>query len=140
MKMHHVGLSVADIDKSIAFYELLGMEKVCEVFRFEGPQFSKVMGLENAQGRMGLVRKGDVQLELFEFANPSPRPKARDCPVADHGYTHFGFEVDDIEATYERLLAAGAQFHAPVTTFPGGMKATYGRDPDGNVFEIMQQS
>jgi hypothetical protein len=31
------------------------------------------------------------------------------------------------------------RFHCPVTTFSSGMKAAYGRDPDGNVFEIMER-
>jgi hypothetical protein len=38
----------------------------------------------------------------------------------------------------ERLRAAGVRFHSPVTTFPSGIKATYGRDPDGNVFEMLE--
>lgn len=140
MKMSHVGISVADIDCSIAFYrDMFGMEQACEVFPFGGPDFALVMGLAGASGRMCMITGGDVALELFEFAEPQPRAQDPTYPVADHGLSHFGFEVEDIEATYDRLVAAGVVFHCPVTTFPSGMKATYGRDPDGNVFEIMER-
>jgi catechol 2,3-dioxygenase-like lactoylglutathione lyase family enzyme len=140
VKMSHVGLSVADIDRSIAFYrDMFGMEQACEVFPFGGPQFASVLGLSCASGRMCMITGGDVALELFEFAQPEPGKQDPNHPVADHGSSHFGFEVDDIEAVHPRLAAAGVAFHAPVTTFAGGMKATYGRDPDGNVFEIMER-
>jgi catechol 2,3-dioxygenase-like lactoylglutathione lyase family enzyme len=140
MKMNHVGVSVVDLDRSIAFYrEMFGMEPAMEIMPFGGPQFSGVMGLPGAHGRMCMITGGDVALELFEFAEPAPRAKAADYPVADHGYSHFGFEVEDIEAVYARLNAAGVRFHCPVTTFPGGMKAAYGRDLDGNVFEILER-
>ena len=140
MRMHHVAISVVDIERSIGFYrEMFGMEPRTPVFPFGGEAMSEVMGLQDASGRMCVIANGTVQLELFEFAHPAPRPKDPDYPVADHGYTHFGFEVDDIMATFERLSAAGVRFHCPITTFPGGMMATYGRDPDGNVFELLEQ-
>jgi catechol 2,3-dioxygenase-like lactoylglutathione lyase family enzyme len=140
MKMSHVGISVADIDRSIAFYrEMFGMEQACDVFAFDGPRFSAVMGLPQASGRMCMITGGDVALELFEFAAPEPEAQDPAYPVANHGISHFGFEVEDIEAVHARLSAAGVTLHAPVTTFASGMKATYGRDPDGNVFEIMER-
>ena len=138
MKFSHVGISVTDIDRSIAFYrDLFGMEQLCEVFPFGGEQFETIMDIPGVQGRMCMIGKGTLQLELFEFANS--RPKDPEYPVSDRGYSHFGFEVEDIAATYEKLRAADVRIHSPVITFMGGgMKAAYCRDPDGNVFEIME--
>ncbi len=87
---------------------------------------------------MCVVTQGSLKLELFEFANPSPACKDPNHSIGDRGISHFGIEVTAIEATYERLVAAGVRFHCPVETFPGGVKATYGRDPDGNVFELLE--
>lgn len=136
--MNHVGISVANLERAIAFYrDAFGMELATE-FDFGGPQFSSVMGLEGATGRIGVVRKGGLMLELFEFANPKPQAKDDAYPVSDHGISHFGVDVEDIEGVYARLVAQGVRFHCPVTTFPSGMKATYGRDMDGNVFELLE--
>lgn len=138
---HHVGVSVVDIDRSIGFYrDLLGMEQACEVFPFEGPLYEQIMALPAPKGRMCVMAKNGLQLELFEFSHPKPGAKDANYPVADHGLTHFGVEVDDIDAAFARLTAAGVRFHAPVLQFPGGMKAAYGRDPDGNVFELLERS
>jgi catechol 2,3-dioxygenase-like lactoylglutathione lyase family enzyme len=139
MKMNHVGLSVGNVDAAVAFYcDNFGMEKLSPIFPFGGPDFSSVMGLQDASGRMCMVANDTVRIELFEFANPVPKPKDQDYPVADHGYSHFGIDVEGIEDVFAKLSAAGVRFHCPVTTFSSGMKAAYGRDPDGNVFEIME--
>lgn len=136
--IHHVGISVQQLDRAVAFYrDKLGMELVTD-FAFSGSDYSSVMGLARAAGRMGVMRKGSLMLELFEFAQPNPRRKDNHHSVADCGITHFGFEVKNIEALYERLVAEGVRFHCPVTTFPSGMKAAYGRDMDGNVFEMLE--
>jgi catechol 2,3-dioxygenase-like lactoylglutathione lyase family enzyme len=44
MRMNHVGISVSNIDRTVAFYR--------DMFPFGGPDFSAVMGLDAAQGRM----------------------------------------------------------------------------------------
>lgn len=138
MKFSHVGISVTDIERSIAFYrEMLGLEQLCEVFPFGGEQFETIMDIPGVTGRMCMIGKGTLNLELFEFAGS--KAKDPEYPVSDRGYSHFGVEVDDIAATYERLRAANVRLHSPVITFMGGgMKAAYCRDPDGNVFEIME--
>ena len=58
-------------------------------------------------------------------------------PVCDHGITHIAFEVDDLDAEYDRLKAAGMRFHCPPQNL-GVSRVTYGRDPDGNVLELWQ--
>ena len=102
--------------------------------------YEKIMALEGAKGRACLLKKGDLQLELFEFSHPSPRPKDPKYPVSDHGISHFCIEVAGIDGVFQRLRTAGVAFHCPPLNFFGKAKATYGRDPDGNVFELLELS
>lgn len=138
MRFSHVGISVSDIERSIAFYhDMLGMEQLCEVFPFGGEQFEAIMDIPGVTGRMCMIGKGNLNLELFEFTGS--KAKDPEYPVSDRGISHFGVEVDDIAETYEKLRAAGTRIHSPVITFnQGSMQATYCRDPDGNVFEILE--
>jgi catechol 2,3-dioxygenase-like lactoylglutathione lyase family enzyme len=140
MKFNHVGISVTDLDRSIAFYrEMFGMEPLGDPFPFSGPQFSEIMDITEVEGRMCMIAGGSVWLELFEFSNPVGKAKDANYPVSDRGISHFGLTVDDIHATYDKLKAAGVPIHGHLQTFSGGgMRAAYCRDPDGNVFEIMQ--
>ena len=137
---HHIAISVTDIERSIDFYKSwFEMEQACPVFPIGGPQYDSVLALAGVQGKMCVMVKAGFHLELFEFAQPKPAAKDLNYSVADRGLTHFGVEVVDIEGTWNRMQAAGVRFHSPVTQFPGGMKAAYGRDPDGNVFELLER-
>ena len=140
MKFNHVGISVTDLDRSIAFYrEMFGMELLGEPFPFGGAQIAEIMDIPDVEGRMCMIAGGNLWLELFEFSKPVGKAKDLNYPVSDRGYSHFGMTVEDVQATYDKLKAAGVRIHGRLQTFAGGgIRAAYCRDPDGNVFEIMQ--
>jgi catechol 2,3-dioxygenase-like lactoylglutathione lyase family enzyme len=136
---YHVGMSVVDLDRSVNFYQdLFGMQIVIAPKPFSGGIYPTIMALEGASGRLAIVQGGTLQLELFEFTHPTPRPSTPDRPVSDHGISHFCIQVEDLEREYQRLKAAGVHFHCPPQNHRGAVLATYGRDPDGNVFELVQ--
>ncbi|MBW4840742.1 MAG: VOC family protein [Paenibacillaceae bacterium] len=45
----------------------------------------------------------------------------------------LGFNVEDVDAEYERLKALDVEFVAPPTTYPWGARSMHFRDPDGNI-------
>ena len=138
--LNHVGVSVASLARSIPFYrDLLGMEVIRER-EFSGDPYEKILGLIGARGKLAILQAGTMRIELFEFFHPTPKPAEHLRPVCDHGITHFCIEVSDVEQEYERLSGAGVSFHCPPIEFSGVAKATYGRDPDGNVFELLERS
>lgn len=139
MRFNHIALSVANLERSIDFYrEHFGMEKMIEPFPFEGEWYERIMAVNDPQGRMTMIGRNGLALELFEFHNPDQGEQDPDRPVSKRGITHFGIEVDDIDEAYARMLAAGVRFHCPVQTFGTTTKAFYARDPDGNVFELVE--
>lgn len=48
------------------------------------------------------------------------------------------FEVEDVDAEYERLLSAGVAFDSPPVTYPWGWRAIGFKDPDGNHIDFVQ--
>ena len=63
---------------------------------------------------------------------PVPRP----CDV---GIRHICFDVTDIDAEYQRLVAAGVPFiSAPQLMANNTVKAVYARDPDNNIVELQE--
>lgn len=139
MKLNHIAISTPDIQRSLKFYsDLLGFSITYDSM-FYPEKIDLITNLNNAKGRVVMVSKDDLAIELFEFASPKPHPMSPQRPVCDHGITHLCLEVDNIEEEYRRLSSQGVIFHCPPQTF-GTAKATYGRDPDGNVIEFLQLS
>ena len=142
MGIDHVAISVAVMERALEFYrDLLGLGVVTDG-RFSDERSRQLMQLPLASGRVVLLKHpgSDFAVELFEFAAPSPRPIDGERRVCDHGISHFCLRVCDIDAEYARLVAKGVHFHSAPITFPSGARSVYGRDPDGNVFEIVERS
>ncbi len=137
--IHHTAISTVDLERSLAFYsDVLGFELVMDFSWPEGTaNMNATHALPETAGRVVLLKAGNAMLELFQFATPTPKPVDPNRPLCDHGITHLCIDVDDIDAEYARLEAAGMRFHCPPVDY-GSVKTTYGRDPDGNVIELQE--
>jgi catechol 2,3-dioxygenase-like lactoylglutathione lyase family enzyme len=93
--------------------------------------------LRETAGRVVILRCGNAMLELFEYTTPTPTPADPARRLCDHGLTHLCLDVDDLDAEFRRLSAAGVEFHCPPVDY-GSVKCTYLRDPDGNVVELQE--
>lgn len=142
--IHHVAISTPDLDRLIAFYrDVIGMDLV-KVTGWErgSDEVDTIVGLPGSSARVAKLKLGNAYLELFQYLTPEGESQDPDRPVNNHGYTHFCLDVVDIDAEYERLSTAGMRFHCPpppaTKQGPGAQRATYGRDPDGNVIELQE--
>lgn len=138
--INHAAISTANLDRLLRFYrDLLGARVVFETSWPVGTQMlDDITGLKDSSARVVMIAFGETQIELFQFATPAPAPVDPKRPVCDHGITHLCFNVTDIDVEYQRLAAAGTVFHCPPQQAGPGVRTTYGRDPDGNVFELLE--
>lgn len=135
----HVALSVANMEKSLSFYcDLLGLK----VIRMIEPDLEiglgNVVGIPNCLARITHLRIGSTMLELFEYQKPRGNPISKDFTQAGHGYTHIGFESDDIQDDYARLKEWGVTFINKPVEFRPGVWIVYLYGPDGEVCELRQ--
>jgi catechol 2,3-dioxygenase-like lactoylglutathione lyase family enzyme len=140
----HTGLTVRDLDRSLAFYrDTLGMETVFEQEK-EGGYLAAIVGYPGAHVRMAhLAFPGDRhRLELFQYLEPEPRGEPGE--PRDVGITHVCLLVDDIAALHARLRAGGIAFYSDPVVVDTGANAggigVYVRDPDGITLELFQRS
>jgi catechol 2,3-dioxygenase-like lactoylglutathione lyase family enzyme len=139
--IHHVAISTPDMERSVKFYrDVLGFEQ-----RFEGSwdkgdkETDRIQGLKDSSANLTMLQSHSIFIEIFEFLSPEPKPGDPNRPACDHGLTHICLEVDDIEAEIQRLTEAGMRFHGRFRDATDlGVKATYGRDPDGNIIELLE--
>lgn len=136
--LHHVGIAVMNPSAMLGFYrDLLGFEVVAEGSWDASARNDALTGLNGSAARYFVLRRGHTYIELFAYSAPPPEPGDPDRPVCNAGITHLCLAVDDIEKEYSRLSSAGVRFHTEPGP-PGAFRATYGRDPEGNVFELIQ--
>lgn len=134
----HIALVSAEIDRSVEFYtNLLGFKPNRRSNKAAGPTFDEVTDYDDVHIRAAWFDLGNMSLELWEFVNPvTPAPSAP-VPFERIGYTKFAFEVSDIEKDYRRLVESGVRFLSePVQTSES--IEVYSRDPDGNLFSLIQ--
>lgn len=142
--VHHVAISCRNIQLLIEFYrDQLDFDLVMETEWQAGTDFGaeadRVIGIKDSASKVAMLSKGGAIVELFEYSAPPPKPVSPEWRVCDHGYTHICLEVEDLTAEYERLGGVGMSFHAPPPADAvNGVKAIYGRDPEGNVIELLE--
>lgn len=138
--VHHTAISTGDLERSVAFYrDLLGFREVSSFGWERGAEAAdRITGLRDSAARVALLRLDNAFIELFQFEAPAPKAGDPKRPVCDHGITHLCVEVTDIDDEYRRLRAAGMTFHTEPIDAGVGARATYGRDPDGNVVELLE--
>lgn len=127
-RLHHASITTPDIDRLSLFY--------CQQFGFERVMEVAWAGDNPTAVKMVMLKAEKVFLELFKFAHPIGASGQSERPVCDVGITHIC--VGDVETDYARLVAAGMSFNCPPQHVPGLRTATYGRDPGGNIVELMQ--
>ena len=133
----HVGISVSNLDRSVAFYrDAFGMEVVAAK-SFGGELYERLLALRGVKGRVATLEGHNLQIELFEFRIPEPGRGIANPPLSELGISHFCLLVDDIDVEYQRLRERGVIFHSPPTGDEAA-KAVFARDPDGNAFELIE--
>jgi lactoylglutathione lyase len=114
----HVGIRVADLARSRAFYELLGFEFVAGPI---GPE--PVAILKHPNG---------VEINLILNAKDPKAPNIlMDVPEKHPGYTHIALAIKNVAATKAALEKAGIALSGT-----RGEAAVFVRDPDRNVIEL----
>jgi glyoxylase I family protein len=137
--VHHTNIATGDLDRLLAFYrDLLGFEVLVDDEWDPGNEVAdRIIGLDGTSVRMVMLKAGNTYIEVMEYRNPVGRANEPGRPACDQGLVHLCFDVTDIGAEYERLRANGVPFHCP-PQLTGELYSTYGRDPDGNIFELQE--
>ena len=118
MKYLHTMVRVSDLDASLAFYKLLGLDELKRTDS-EAGRFTLVF----------LAVPGDeaAQVELTHNWDPEGYTGGRN-------FGHLAYAVDDIYATCARLAAGGVTINRP----PRDGRMAFVRSPDGISVELLQ--
>jgi catechol 2,3-dioxygenase-like lactoylglutathione lyase family enzyme len=141
--LHHICLTVSDLDRSVEFYrDLLGMTFVGqrETEADYVSQQTGYPGLRLAVASFTINPTSEEIINLVQYMTQSGQPS--DQATNRPGNSHVCAFVDDIDAAYRELRAKGVSFQSePVAITSGpneGGFVVYLHDPDGYTIELFQ--
>ncbi|MFZ5827953.1 MAG: VOC family protein [Bacillota bacterium] len=117
MQVHHIGIMVSDIERSIGWYQrVLGLELV------DRRQLGETL--------LAFLSTGNTQIELIQKGGSY---------AANGVVNHVAFAVEDLAAEMARLREAGVSFEErwPRQVWDGGQIAFFA-GPDGETLELFQ--
>lgn len=125
MGFHHIALKSTNLERSLKFYNALGLK---EKNRW-GKNENKVVMLEFGNGDC---------LEIFAGGEESRG--------IDKRFYHIAFCADDVDSAYKNAIAAGAKPKAaPATVSPSNavkrftMRIAFVYGPDGEIIEFFKE-
>ena len=142
--LHHLGLTVADIERSIRFYrDVLGMTLIRRRPQVDSDYVALQTGYPGVVLNVASFKvtpDGLQSLEIVQYMNHAGLPveTAGNRP----GASHLCLTVDDLPACHADLKAKGVRFKSePVKITAGpntGGLVVYFYDPDGYMLELFQ--
>ncbi|MCL9816174.1 VOC family protein [Natronocalculus amylovorans] len=132
---HHVGVTVTDLERSIAFYQSLFGFAVSARFSVSGEAFETAVAVPDARADFAHLDADGIRLELVSYT-PSGADRL-DSQLNDAGAVHIGFSVTDLDRFYTELPADVEPLSEPQTT-ETGTSILFLRDPDGTLIEVLE--
>jgi len=123
-RFHHVHLICSDLEKMINFFTETFGAKLIERKKF-GCANGATLGLNGTNIYFRVAREDDNIV--------------KDPSVATYGFHHIGFEVDDLEATYQDLSGKECIFSLPPKNV-GGHSFAFLKGPDNISIELLQSN
>jgi catechol 2,3-dioxygenase-like lactoylglutathione lyase family enzyme len=131
-KFVHTGLVVEDLEETVRFLTLLGLD--CgEPGRFGGGWIDRIIGLDDVTVELVMARgpDGEDVFEVVRFRSPAAGPHEPAPAPNRPGLRHVAFQVDDVRAVVDRVRAAGWDTIGEIVDYEGVFLLCYVRGPEG---------
>jgi catechol 2,3-dioxygenase-like lactoylglutathione lyase family enzyme len=139
--IHHVSVTVSDIDNTIGFYRKAVPYVLVKRHRVSASKFDRTLvGRRKGEVEIALVETPTTFVQLVDF-DPEAKAKPSARPVIGPGYTHICFQSPSTDPAVRRFMAAGLANISRFGREDGvdiggyGVRYAYGRDPDGIMIE-----
>ena len=125
MRIHHVAISVKNLEETINFYkEYFGFE---EINRFTKPNWT---------GKSAIIKLKEMQIEAFQFEDHKQnKDDMNDKKII--GIKHIAIQVKSVQKKYEELKSKGLDIDKPKKGTTCKMYC-FLKDPNGIPLELYE--
>ena len=136
--INHVGLSVSDLQASVAFYTAATTLEMEDETAFSNTTAEKASGFNNEPVARVALKGPNGQLELSQYESSLAGP-AEEIPFQGPGVTHVCYQSPTTVDVYSKFRSLGAtpvsRGTEPIDLGGYGVYYAYERDADGIMFE-----
>jgi catechol 2,3-dioxygenase-like lactoylglutathione lyase family enzyme len=141
---HHIGITVASLEKALAFWESFLEKPARWTTVLNRPYLGRIVGYPGVSIKAAFVDLPDgVVIELLDYHHVKERVANPDA-TANPGSQHFCVRVEDAQAAWAHAVSCGARpvsSEGPIEIDGGpneGARVAYLRIHDGVTLEIFQ--
>jgi catechol 2,3-dioxygenase-like lactoylglutathione lyase family enzyme len=140
--IYHINVNTTDIERSRAFYELLGFQLLEEFGQAGEADLDRGLGLPYTDTKayfMGFGRRFETVIDLVEWK--TPRAEGDALKIYDIGMPRMALRVKQVDKLYEKLRAKGVEFVSEPQTLnflKREARFVCCKDPDGLIIEFVE--
>ncbi len=138
---NHMTIAVNEVEPAKEFLSLLGFEET-ERKIISGPVMEDYLDVPGIEAEhVTMVLKGCdpyFDIQLLRYIKPAPTQNEHVRDLTTIGYNHLCFAVEDLDATLEKLTAAGVKMRNKAMEFRD-YKMAFIWGPEGVTLELVQK-
>jgi len=139
--IQQVGVGVRDAESAFTWYRRhFGMDVPIFKDRATATLMTRYTG-NQAHDRyaiLALNMKGGGGLEIWQYTSREPQAPAAKPVLGDLGIFAVKLKVSDVEKAHQHVSSLSASQVSPVRKGPDGRKHFFTKDPDGNLFQLIE--
>ncbi|NVO32258.1 VOC family protein [Hymenobacter lapidiphilus] len=137
----HITLNCRELERSVAFYQTLGLEVLRDVGELNAPGIAQAFQLPAGHLRVVHLappgRTGNMKIDLCQWLDPTP--VGAPYSTLNHvGWARLCLVVQGLDETVQQLQAQGIGFLSDIAAFGQGVRSVCLHDPDGTVVQLIE--
>lgn len=139
LRLTHIGICVADMERSLRFYrDLLGFNYLSRL-DVEGEPSNTLLELPDVKLRAEYLERDGTRIELLHYASPGAQGDGSTPPMNRLGLTHLSLRVENLEQLLKELAGAGVRVLESTNVYNPHFQAgaIFITDPDGTRIELV---
>ncbi|MBX2870687.1 MAG: VOC family protein [Saprospiraceae bacterium] len=140
--INHIGLTVRNLDRMLAFYQgVCGFKVLSRQVIGSDIVSAKLLGINDVSFKKVVLQAPNMLFELTEF-RPLRDSIIDNMPPEGPGMTHTCFQSPSWDSGYDKFIKNGIQPLSkgdhPIDLGGSGITYAYAHDPEGNMIEMEQ--
>jgi catechol 2,3-dioxygenase-like lactoylglutathione lyase family enzyme len=139
--IQQMGIGVPNVEKSWKWYrKFFGVNVKVFEEAAEAPLMTRYTGgqVHSRTATLAISMEGGGGFEIWQFTSRPTEKASFDIQVGDYGLYACKIKSRNVAKSYDYFQKNGADLISPLTTDPAGNNTFFTKDPNGNIFQVIE--